>query len=454
MFYQMFSAVSVLLLSGSVLTAAFLIDLKTTLPSAWDNMLIKHKWDFIPDNWAALGHPPNGTTIDFHIALKPKRENALIDALHDVSQPGHPKHVLLTTPLVDAYSSVPLLLIRYGAHLTKEQVADLVAPHPDTLELVSTWLEYKGVPPSSISTSHGGGWLTVTGVPVSQANDLLGASYQLYHHSKRNDTILRTAGYALPTVLHTHVRTIVPTTAFTSFRALQNVPRSRPDRATAAEGNMTTGEPANILSRRDTSITPSVLRSIYKTEAFIPTGREDNALGIVGFENQYPSRTDLWDFMDKYRSDAGTPNLDFQTVNYNLGYIMVPGEEANLGVQYTSALASPTPLIYYMSISKGIGQTGPGDRYTEWLDYMAAKTSVPPTISMAYGITSELSITLEYADAVCKLFGQLGARGVSIFVASGDDGVGEGQCPAYSFKNFRFYTTFPASCTCGLYSPL
>jgi tripeptidyl-peptidase-1 len=77
-----------------------------TAPSPWGEMLVKHKWNEIPDNWVTLGHLPNGTTIDLHIALKPQRENALIDALHEVSQPGNPKQVLFTTPLLDAYSCV------------------------------------------------------------------------------------------------------------------------------------------------------------------------------------------------------------------------------------------------------------------------------------------------------------------------------------------------------------
>jgi tripeptidyl-peptidase-1 len=106
---------------------------------------------------------------------------------------------------------VPLLRFRYGAYLSKEQVADLVAPHPETLELVNSWFGYHGVPPSSISMTHGGGWLTVAGVSVSQANKLLGASYLLYNHAQTNETIFRTIGYALPAVLHKHVQTIAPT---------------------------------------------------------------------------------------------------------------------------------------------------------------------------------------------------------------------------------------------------
>lgn len=91
--------------------------------------------------------------------MKPQHENALIDALLEVSTPEHPK---------------------YGARLSKEQVAQLVAPHLDTLNLVNSWLEDHGVSPSSVSLTLGGNWLKVIGVPVPQANDIFGASYQLY----------------------------------------------------------------------------------------------------------------------------------------------------------------------------------------------------------------------------------------------------------------------------------
>ena len=67
------------------------------VPSPWDDIVVKHKWDTIPDNWLSLGPPRNDTTIDLHIALHPKQKNALIDVLYEVSQPGHPKRVFFTT---------------------------------------------------------------------------------------------------------------------------------------------------------------------------------------------------------------------------------------------------------------------------------------------------------------------------------------------------------------------
>ena len=81
--------------------------------------------------------------INFHIALKPHCENALIDALLEVSQPtGSTQSTsssLLLTTLLEAYSCVCVLLLRfrYGAYPSKGRVAELVASHTDTLELFS-----------------------------------------------------------------------------------------------------------------------------------------------------------------------------------------------------------------------------------------------------------------------------------------------------------------------------
>src|SRR6266702_2550765 len=51
------------------------------------------------------------------------------------------------------------------------------------------------------------------------------------------------------------------------------------------------------------------------------------------------------------------------------------------------------------------------------------------------------------------MFAQLGARGVSVLYAAGDDGVGDGDCKDDS-GNVRFIPEFPASCTCRVLSPL
>jgi len=86
------------------------------------------------------------------------------------------------------------------------------------LELVNIF-EHHGVPSSSISTTHGGRWLTLIGVAVPQASELLGALYQRYRLAGTNDTtVLHAIGYTLPAVLCTHIQTVALTSYFASTR--------------------------------------------------------------------------------------------------------------------------------------------------------------------------------------------------------------------------------------------
>ena len=446
----------------SVLSALVLSVLSTSLichatpsPSPWDKMLMKHKWDVIPDNWVSLGHPPNGTTINLYMALKANLENALIDALHEVSHPRHPKHVPFTsTPLLEACSHVLLRCFRYGAHLSREQAAELVAPHPDTLESVFSWLKYNGVPPSSISKTSGGSWLSIAGVPVSQANKLLQASYELYCHTWTNETILRTASYAIPAALHLHVKTVVPTTAFTSTRLLEQTPRSGSG-GEVAQANGGSGEPSDVLSGRDDDsyVVPSFLRWIYTMPFNDPVAKGGNKLGIAGISNEIPRKQDERLFMTKYRPNAITSTVTVIPVNGGVDDRFPPGDRANYDTQYSAALTYPTPIEYYtiggvQKVSTTSGLPESDDQYLGWLLYMTNLPSVPQTISVPY-FTKESDITSEYAHSLCKLFTALGTRGASVLAASGDDGVGRGKCKDRS-GNVKFYTVFPASCTCDV----
>ncbi|KAF8265630.1 subtilisin-like protein [Lactarius quietus] len=428
--YHQFSVISVL---ASVPLANFVNPL-----THWGEMHIKHTWTTVPSNWETLGHPPAVTTTDLHFALKSRQENALIDALYEVSDPRSLKHVLSHT---------------YGAYLTKEQVAQLVAPHPDTLQLINSWLEHHHIPPSAVSMTHGGSWLTVTGVPVSRANQMLGASYQLYRRSGTNDTtILRTIGYALPAMLHKHVRTVVPTTYFTSTRTLRKSSRRHSVRAAAhTEARELAEVRSSSDDEEDEEVDPSELRSLYKTVGYVPAATDKNSLGVTGFSKHYPSRTDLNMFMRMSRTDA--KGTIFEVVQVNGGEFdpTNPSLEANQNIQYTEAISYPTPVTFYsnggvMKLMPGTNQPDTGDAYQAWLNYMIRLDTVPQTISSSYGDPEE-NVPLEYAKALCDLYAQLGARGASILVPSGNDGVGDGDCIANKKTGkVQFIPEFPSTC--------
>ncbi|KAH9060187.1 subtilisin-like protein [Lactarius vividus] len=417
----------------SVIAAATFPDFVTPLAPSWDDLRIKHTWDAVPANWETLGSPPSGTTIDLHVALKSHNESALIEALYDVSDPRSPK---------------------YGAHPSKEQVARLVAPHADTLELINSWLAHHGIPTSSISTSHGGGWLTLAGMPVSQANKLLGASYQLYRHTRTSDTtILRTVGYALPAVLHTHVQTVVPTTHFASTHTMRQTPRRRSVGETA---DMALREPVTVLSHRDDVVVPSNLRWLYRTITYVPTATDQNLLGIAGYLDDYPSPQDVRMFMSQCRADAVDATFTVELLNGSEYDPDHPASEANQNMQYAQAMAYPTPHLFYstggvLTSLPGSNLPAPGDPFAAWLDFVLSGQSVPPTISSSYGI-QEKHTPPEYATALCNLFAQLGLRGASVIFPSGNNGVGnlEDCISDDDPESVHFVPMFPASCMCGV----
>ena len=331
----------------------------------------------------------------------------------------------------------------------------LVAPHPDTVTLVNSWLQYNRVPPSSVSVTHGGNWLTLTGVTVYKANELLGASYELYRNTKTNETIIRTVGYALPMVLHEHVQTVAPTTFFASTQTLQMTPRSHPFRSAAAEVKAGSRKLAKVPSSREEEleevfVTPDYLRWLYKTFAYKPISMGSNRLGIVGFDKEYPNPRDLTKFMGEFRSDASAATYTVLKINGGRYEPSHPSDEANMNVQYASAMAFPTPQTYYSIGGNSYvvdenDEPAKGDLYLEWYKYLAARPNIPQTISSSYG-SEERDLPPEYAEAVCKLFAQLGARGVSFLVASGNDGVGAEDCKGNDGK-VQFTPLFPASCT-------
>ncbi|KAH9019209.1 subtilisin-like protein [Lactarius hengduanensis] len=420
-----------------VLFLLFAVPLDGLATSRWEDMRSKHSWKTIPENWESLGLPPADTMIDLYIALKPYRENALIDALNEISDPRHLRHVFSTMPSLRMYSRVPLLRYRYGAHLSKDKVADLVAPHPDTVQLVHSWLKHHRVLSSSISVTHGGSFLTVIGVSVSQANDLLGASYQLYTHTKTNETIIRTLGYSLPVVLHGHVQTVAPTTYLSSRLMPWQTPNKRSRVAAVGLGKSPPAEPVTIPpSRRggdeDADVTPAFLRWLYSTFSYVPSATDRNMVGVAGLTGS-PSPVDLTSYMGKYRHDGIDATYVVALVNGGGYDPNNPGGEANVDLQLSEGMTYPTAHIFYSTTA-----SPNGDVYLAWLDAVLSQAYVPQTITTSYGNYEKLH-PMEYAVQQSRFFLMLGARGASVLFASGDYGVGQGGCT-------RFTPVFPATC--------
>lgn len=126
------------------------------------------------------------------------------------------------------------------------------------------------------------------------------------------------------------------------------------------------------------------------------------------------------------------------------------GDEADLDIEYARAIIEDIPLTFYSTggLGEWVGSgTNTNEPYVEFLDYLLDldDSDLPNTLSISYG-DDEATVPDDYATTACDLFSQLGARGVSILVASGDSGVGGlGDCTSSTGAK-EFAVSFPASC--------
>lgn len=130
--------------------------------------------------------------------------------------------------------------------------------------------------------------------------------------------------------------------------------------------------------------------------------------------------------------------------------------EANLDNQYILSVAYPIPVTEFSTggrgflIPDGDSPTAASNTNEPYLDFLLALTNldnddIPNSISLSYG-ENEQEIPISYANQVCNLFAQLGARGKSILFSSGDSGPEDYCLSNDGYNRTKFQPNFPATC--------
>jgi tripeptidyl-peptidase-1 len=173
---------------------------------------------------------------------------------------------------------------------------------------------------------------------------------------------------------------------------------------------------------------------------------------------QYAKYDDLSTFLEKYALYAIGANFSYSLAHGGVNLqndLQDADSEANLDVQYAVSIGYHIPVKFYnvggvASLVPDLDQPDqPGDNepYLDFLEYMLALPThdLPQTITMSYG-EDEQSLPEAYSRQVCSMFGQLGARGVSVIFSSRDTGPGS-ACQTNDGKNTtRLLPIFPAAC--------
>ncbi|KAJ3820946.1 peptidase S8/S53 domain-containing protein [Lentinula raphanica] len=389
---------------------------------------VKHSWgDSTPsDAWVHHSTPDPSKLLKLRFGLRPSNFDTLIGHLSETSDPFHE---------------------RYGKHLSKEQVDELMRPTDETLQEVKEWLSWHGIKEDAF-TSNSDRWITVN-VPVSLAETLLNTKYHVYAHTGSDEKVIRTLEYSLPRHLHDHISLVSPTTYFGTAKSMKVTSHLEPDRPALSLSSDVS--PPSTCSR---TITPTCLKDLYNTVNYTPTQTASNKIGITGYLEQFASNADLTTFTESFLPGATNATFTLTEINGGLNTQNDPGVEANLDVQYATGMSFPTPMIFYSTggeppfIADDNTPTNTNEPYLNWLDFITGvpDNELPNTFSTSYG-DDEQSVPADYATEVCNLLATLGARGASVMFSSGDAGVGGGSCETNDGTNrVIFQPAFPASC--------
>ncbi|KIK45995.1 hypothetical protein CY34DRAFT_801013 [Suillus luteus UH-Slu-Lm8-n1] len=425
----------------TLLALPFVAALASTVPFKGCKHKVKESIHGPPRGWYKHAPAPKHQMLELKIALPQPKFPELEQHLWEISDPSH---------------------ARYGAYLSKQETEALMAPHPETLDIVSEWLALHGLYEEDVIRSSASDWVTIR-VPVGLAEEMLDTTYHVYKHAETEESIVRTTSYSLPDILHHHVDLIQPTTMFARFKTFRSTLHwaDQPPVLIPSGGTITgpSGNPVNASC--NSTITVSCLRQLYNAENYKSTATNCNKLGLTGYLDQYANDKDLQLFYKTQNPSAYGTNYTLISINggKNNQSRTAAGMEANLDTQYGFGLAWPTPGTFYTTggeppfIPDLVTPNNTNEPYTYWLDYVLSQDEIPQTISTSYG-DDEQTVPYSYAMRICAGMASVGARGVSLLFSSGDHGVGDGIsnpaaqiCKSNDGHNTTtFLPMFPASC--------
>lgn len=388
------------------------------------NYQIVEQLEEVPPGWLRGNNPLPSTLLTFHLAMSQPNMVSFEKHVIDISTPGH--H-------------------RYGQHMKREEIQKLLSPDKIITNRVLAWLRSENVSHRSLKID--GNWITFQAT-ISQAEHMLNTEYFHYHHHETDSTVLRTLRYSVPNDIHPHVQLIQPTTRFSDLGPLSALPIDQP--ITATEGD--------LRAECGTVIRPDCLRELYGLNGFIASPSPWNRLGISGFLSQYARHSDFNHFRNRFLTGEIEDDFTVVTINGGLNDENNPQmtTEASLDIQYSVAMAHGTLATFYSTGGRAHlvpdadqpdASNSGNEPFLEQLHYLInlPGNQLPAVLSTSYG-ESEQSVPPSYARAVCSLFAQLGARGVSVIFSSGDSGVGSSCQSNDGAKKTKFIPGFPASC--------
>ena len=462
----------------SILALGALSRLSTALPSPSHSI---HEKRHVPSTtWAKRDRISSDEILPVRIGLTQSNLDRAHGYLMDVSDPKSKN---------------------YAKHWTPDEVIAAFAPSKEAVDTTREWLVTSGISDHRISHSGNRGWLAFDAT-TEEIENLLDTEYFEYEHTTQGLSTIGCDEYKLPNHVRRHVDFVSPGIKLAPSPASKRDVKRNVKRAVGVNlnkqdpGAKTPDPPGSNstdpLANCDTIITPDCIRALYQ----IPVANlsdPSNSMGI--FESgDTLAQKDMNLFYTKYASNipndtlptidlidgakgpkkggeaSGEADLDFQLA-YSLIYpqntTLFQADDSQVAedFSYTSGLfntfldAIDGTYCNYTAFditgnSEGIDPTYPDPRKGGYKGQLQCGVFKPTNvISISYGI-QEHDLPPAYQMRQCNEFLKLGLQGVTVVLASGDEGV-EGRLSDNTNKTVRgclgedhsvFNPSYPATC--------
>jgi len=356
---------------------------------------IIHPPQIVPDGWELTAENAELTgRIDVLVGLRRSNKDRMQKIFEESSTPGH-QH--------------------YLEHASWQQMGDLIRPSEEAIGATIGMLASNGA--TDISVANHGDYIRAS-VPLGELEQLTEGTFQTFRQTSTGRLMKRlTGGVRLPAAVAAHVET---------FTGLHGFPLDNKVLA----GNNTAG---NV-------VTPSVINKAYGIDQkTVKKSGKPNVQAIGQFQGQYVSAKDLSKFCQAYDAQADCSISKFIGKNTATR----PGIESMLDTEYITGVAEGITTWVYSYPSVDFCS----DLLT-WAGDVAGESEHPYVVSLSYG-----SQKIDFCDSATRNrlsedVQKLGAMGVTVVIASGDDG--SGGMSRQGSNNGKLSPSFPASIPAAL----
>ena len=346
-----------------------------------------------------------GQIHELVFVVRQQNMDKLTDVLHDVSNPASPN---------------------YGQHMSAEQVYAMTL-NPVARDAIVNYLHSNG---ASVTSEILSGDLITATATVSVWEKVLNTKFFTFHQMQPEGEIHQRVGaemYSIPRELDSHLESVLNVVEMPYHTSLPTTSRSR---SYSLPGNRK-GKGGFRTQETDPPgyLRPQEIRTFYNLNDVYGSAQSTQA--AVAFGNNYFSPKSLANFQQYVSFQPLQPALLFG------GFVSdSPSDdsgEGNLDVQYLIGISPGSPTTFWRN-SGG---------FNTFLNEVLNTPNPPLVLSMSYGSQESLTSagTHKYVTTAAK---KLGIIGVTLVVASGDDGA-VGTDARSSPPKCDYQPYFPAS---------